>query len=81
MVAWLTVQQEAHVNLGLNSVKLCLVHLPRLFGAAIKCWTSDKPSVCTAATTAMKALCNECVKPHVAEVFGADAEASKQNSQ
>ena len=70
-------QQEAHVNLCGSSVKLCLVHLPRLFGAATKCWTSDKPSVCTAATTAMKALCNECIKPNAAEVFNADSEEEK----
>jgi len=69
MVAWLTVQQEAHVNLCTNNVKLCIINLPKLFTAAIRCWTSDKPTVSTAATTAMKALCNECIKPNVGELF------------
>jgi len=76
LVAWLTVSQEAHVNLAEQSVKLCLIHLPRFFTTGVKCWTSDKPAVCTAATTAMKAICNECIKPHVATVFAADAAES-----
>ena len=80
MVAWLTVQQEAHVNLGLQNHKLCLLHLPKFFTTTIKCWTSDKPTVCTAATTAMKALCNECIKPNVTDVFDSDAASDEKNA-
>lgn len=60
-IAWMTVQQEALINLMFNDKKLCFVHLPRIFETAVNGWTSDKQPVVTASTTVLKALTNECI--------------------
>ena len=67
-VAWLTVQQEALINLSHNDINLCMKHLPKFVSSAARCWTSDKSTVVTAATTAIKAVCMECIKPHVEDL-------------
>ena len=64
-VAWLTVQQEALINLSHHDPHLCMKHLPKFVASATRCWTSDRSSVATAATTAVKAICLECIKPHI----------------
>ena len=50
---------------------LCLAHLPTFFGEAKHGWSSDHAQVAVAATTALKAVCNECVKPNMEE-YAAD---------
>ena len=65
IVAWLTVQQEALINLSHHDHQLCMKHLPKFVMSATRCWTSDKSSVVTAATTAVKAICLECIKPYI----------------
>ena len=65
IVAWLTVQQEALINLSQHDHQLCIKHLPKFVLSATRCWTSDKSSVITAATTAIKAICLECIKPYI----------------
>lgn len=76
-VAWLTVQQEAHINLGLQSPTMCLAHLPKMFATATRCWASDRPAVVIAATTALKAVFNEAVKPNI-EQFDGNKECAAQ---
>ena len=64
IVAWLTVQQEALINLSIQDNKLCLNNLPKFFNlVSSQGWLSDKIEVVTASTTATKALINECIKP------------------
>ena len=65
IIAWLTVQQEALINLAATDRELCLAHLPRFFSEAKHGWASDHGQVTVATTTALKAVCNECIKPHV----------------
>ena len=67
IVAWLTVQQEGLINLAAADASLCLAHLPTFFGEAKHGWASDHGQVAVAATTALKAVCNECIRPHIAE--------------
>jgi hypothetical protein len=77
IVAWLTVQQEALINLASLDANLCLAHLPQFFSEAKKAWTTDHQQVAVAATTAMKAVCNECVKPNIAE-FATDESSEEK---
>ena len=59
----------------LQDASLCWAHLPRFFSTAVRGWTSDRPAVATASTTAMKAVANECIRSHV-ETFSKDTEKS-----
>ncbi len=65
IIAWLTVQQEAIINLCAADADLCLAHLPQFFSEAKKGWTTDHSQVAVATTTALKAICNECIKPNI----------------
>lgn len=76
MVAWLTVQQEAHINLAEHDAILCLENLPKLFNNVTRCWASDRGEVSVAATTALKAILNEAVKPNIAKLGSDPAIAS-----
>ena len=71
IIAWLTVQQEGLINLAAADMNLCLAHLPTFFSEAKQGWASDHGQVAVAATTALKAVCNECIKPHI-EAYVAD---------
>ena len=73
IVAWMTVQQEALINLSHNDYVLCMKHLPKFVSSVTRCWSSDRSAVATAATTAIKAICLECIKPHVEKLID-DAE-------
>ena len=65
LVAWLTVQQEAHINLAEQDPQLCFDNLPKLFSTVTKCWASDRVEVAGAATTALKAIFYEAVRPNL----------------
>ena len=56
-----------------QDASLCWAHLPRFFSTAVGGWTSDRPPVATASTTAMKAVANECIRSN-AEAFSKDPE-------
>ena len=77
IIAWLTVQQEALINLATADTKLCLAHLPTFFHEAKHGWASDHPQVAVATTTALKAVCNECIKPHMDE-YAADKSSEEK---
>ena len=72
-IAWLTVMQEALLNLSEANHDLALQHFPRFFAEAKKGWESDKKQVATAATTAMKAILLECIAPHIEEYIAETA--------
>ncbi|XP_035673332.1 RRP12-like protein isoform X4 [Branchiostoma floridae] len=61
--AWLTLMQEAHVNLAGVNAQLCLSHLPRMFHASMECLLSEKPAVVSSAADTMKNLLKSCVEP------------------
>lgn len=63
-VAWLTVMQEAHVNLANLDIDLCVENLSKFFNKASRYWVNSG-DVAVAATTAMKAVMNEAVRPHL----------------
>ena len=79
IIAWLTVQQEAMINLSQLSPDLCLAHMPRFFDEVKKCWGSDRKEVTVAATTALKAVCNECVKPNIDHFVTSESLVEKLN--
>ena len=45
MVAWLTVMQEALINLGQHNFDLCLAHMEAFFREGKRCWSSDRSEV------------------------------------
>ena len=77
IIAWLTVQQEGLINLAAADMNLCLAHLPTFFNEAKHGWASDHGQVAVAATTALKAVCNECIKPHIDE-YAADKDGEEK---
>jgi ribosomal RNA-processing protein 12 len=77
LVAWLTVQQEAHINLSEQDPRLCLANLQKFFANVTRCWASDRSDIIAASTTALKAVLNEAVKPHM-DVFSSDKECLEQ---
>lgn len=60
-LAWLTVMQEAHLNIVCNSLNLCAVLLPRMFETCIKYWLSDKSEIISGTSHTIKILLQECV--------------------
>ncbi|XP_077992398.1 RRP12-like protein [Glandiceps talaboti] len=62
-LAWLAVMDKAHCNLQRLDERLCVSHLPRLFGTAMKCLASEKREITQAASDALKELLHECVEP------------------
>lgn len=65
-ISWLTVLQEGLLNLNQLDPDLCWAHLPKFFSEAKKGWEADLKQVNVAATTAMKAIAIECIKPRAA---------------
>ena len=59
-VAWLTVMQEAYINLSIQDAKLCLENVSKFFNKAIQYWTQGSDAS-LAATTAMKAVLLESI--------------------
>jgi hypothetical protein len=49
----------------------------KFFSETQKCWLSDRKEVCVASTTALKAITNECIAPHI-ESFAASKEHLKR---
>lgn len=65
-VAWLTVMQEALLNLfrvGADEPRACLVNAATFFGEAKHGWASDRKEVAVATTAAMRAILGECLAP------------------
>ena len=69
-VAWLTVMQEAYINLSIQDAKLSLENVSKFFIKAIQYWTQGSDAS-LAATTAMKAVLLESIGPFV-EAFSED---------
>ncbi|XP_059092600.1 RRP12-like protein [Tigriopus californicus] len=65
-ISWLTVLQEGLLNLNQLDPNLCWAHLPKFYTEAKKGWEADLKHVNVAATTAMKAIAIECIKPQAA---------------
>ena len=65
-VAWLTVQQEAHINLAEQDPRLCSENVPKFFAKATRYWIHGG-EVAVASTTALKAILNEVIKPRIKE--------------
>ena len=65
--AWLAVMQEAHINLSQQDPHLCLENLPKLFTKATRYWVHGGEAA-SAATTAMKAVLNEALGPHIGDI-------------
>ncbi len=67
-VAWLTVMQEALINLGhLDQPQVTLKNMVKFFGEAKRGWASDKKAVYVATTAAMRAILGECLAPKAEE--------------
>eukprot|EP00095_Tigriopus_kingsejongensis_P002902 maker-scaffold336_size202805-snap-gene-0.23 protein:Tk02902 transcript:maker-scaffold336_size202805-snap-gene-0.23-mRNA-1 annotation:"rrp12-like protein" len=75
-ISWLTVLQESLLNLNHLAPELCEAHLPRFFSEAKKGWEAETKSVNMAATTAMKAVATECIKPR-AQAMAASPESAQ----
>ncbi|XP_028916752.1 RRP12-like protein [Ornithorhynchus anatinus] len=68
LLAWLTVMEEAHINLVRLQRDLGLGHLPRFFGTAMNCLLSPHAQVGATATQSLKVLVAECVAPHMDDI-------------
>ncbi|KAG6795184.1 RRP12-like protein [Apis mellifera caucasica] len=60
-LAWLTVMQEAHLNLANISLNLCAVLLPRLFEKCMQLWLSDKSKIIAGSSNTVKLLLQDCI--------------------
>ena len=60
-LAWLTVMQEAYLNLAHNSLNLCAVLLPRILDRCMQLWLSDKSEVISGSSHTIKILLQDCV--------------------
>ncbi|XP_033180128.1 RRP12-like protein [Bombus impatiens] len=60
-LAWLTVMQEAYLNLAHNSLNLCAVLLPRILNTCSQLWLSGKSEVMSGSSHTMKILLQDCV--------------------
>ncbi|XP_033220095.1 RRP12-like protein [Belonocnema kinseyi] len=61
--SWLTVMQEACVNLALQSLDLCAANVPRFIEKCTKLWLSENSDVLTGASHAIKHVLQECLQP------------------
>ncbi|XP_017799417.1 PREDICTED: RRP12-like protein [Habropoda laboriosa] len=60
-LAWLTVMQEAHLNLSNISMNMCASMLPKIFGKCMELWLSDKSTVISGSSHTIKTLLQDCV--------------------
>ncbi|XP_033203361.2 RRP12-like protein isoform X1 [Bombus vancouverensis nearcticus] len=60
-LAWLTVMQEAYLNLAHNSLNLCAVLLPRILNTCSQLWLSGKSEVISGSSHTIKILLQDCV--------------------
>ncbi len=75
-VAWLTVMQEAHINLAEQDIQLCVANLPKFFSIASRYWVPGG-KVAVAATLAMKAILNEAVKTNLQSISADSAQVKE----
>nr|XP_033797330.1 RRP12-like protein [Geotrypetes seraphini] len=68
LLAWLTVMENAHINLASLQIDLCFGHLPRLFSTAMNCLLSVHSQVVSTAAQMLKTLLMECVAPYIADI-------------
>nr|CAG4643695.1 EOG090X00E0 [Lepidurus arcticus] len=62
-IAWLTVMQQAHVNLAKLDVSLCLGHLSRFFTIACNAWLSERAEIFSAVTLNLSSVLVHCLQP------------------
>nr|CAD7457370.1 unnamed protein product [Timema tahoe] len=60
-LAWLSVMQEAHINLRRIDLPLCCSTLPRLFSTLTQLWMSEKPEIRNGTTVTLKAVILDCL--------------------
>ena len=60
-LAWLTVMQEAHLNLSNNTLNMCAAILPRIFEKCSELWLSDRAEVISGISHMVKVLLQDCV--------------------
>ncbi|XP_076630716.1 RRP12-like protein [Colletes latitarsis] len=60
-LAWLTVMQEAHLNLAQNSLNLCAAILPKMLEKCVGLWMSDRSEVISGTSNTIKILLQDCV--------------------
>nr|CAD7586449.1 unnamed protein product [Timema genevievae] len=60
-LAWLSVMQEAHINLRRIDLPLCCSTLPRLFSTLTQLWMSEKPEIRNGTTLTLKAVILDCL--------------------
>ncbi|XP_053168440.1 RRP12-like protein isoform X3 [Hemicordylus capensis] len=68
LLAWLSVMEQAHVNLAKLQWDLCWAHLSRFFNVAMNCFLSPHAQIVSAAAQTLKVLLTECVAHHMAEL-------------
>nr|CAG4651565.1 EOG090X00E0 [Triops cancriformis] len=62
-IAWLTVMQQAHVNLAKLDVSLCLGHLSKFFTTACNAWLSERAEIFAAVTSNLSSVLVHCLQP------------------
>ncbi|CAG2058942.1 unnamed protein product, partial [Timema podura] len=60
-LAWLSVMQEAHINLRRIDLPLCCSTLPRLFSTLTQLWMSEKHEIRNGTTLTLKAVILDCL--------------------
>ncbi|XP_053976899.1 RRP12-like protein [Hylaeus volcanicus] len=60
-LAWLTVMQEAYLNLANASLNLCAAILPRMLDKCMELWLSDRSAVISGTSHTIKILLQDCV--------------------
>ncbi|KAJ9588968.1 hypothetical protein L9F63_017728 [Diploptera punctata] len=60
-IAWLTVMQDAYINLGKSDLGLCVANLMKLFSTVMQLLLSDKSEVMNTATLTLQAVTEDCI--------------------
>ncbi|KAF6205471.1 hypothetical protein GE061_019644 [Apolygus lucorum] len=74
--AWVTLMQQAHVNLAKSDLRLCTLNLPRLYKTLTDFYLSDRMDTSASVTLALQTVTSECL-PLVASSL----QSSSLNSQ
>lgn len=62
-LAWLTVMEQAHCNLALNSLNLSSANIPYMLEKCMELWLSDKTEVISGTSHTIKMILQDCVAP------------------
>lgn len=60
--AWITLMQQAHVNLAKSDVRLCLMNLPRIYKTFTDFYLSNRMDTSATITLALQSVTSECLK-------------------